>query len=213
MNRMLMLLLFLVLNTNASEILIKANDNKEIKDSLVEMMVRLGYSIGESNDYKISFKKEITKGSNFFGDTFSYAMDGTRVSEEGFEYTIIPIGDTTKIINTPYTISTRQNGSNPVKSDASSNYNKSVMSYNLLVSLRNIIFFKEYNKTAKEKINNVTIGSSCSNDNKVWSYSNEAGFECKSKKEPESIMTGSKCESLGKKWEWNGNINQWECRF
>ncbi len=140
MKKVLICLLFLIFSANAAEIIIRTNDNKEIKDSLVEMMVGLNYSIGESNDYKMSFKKEVAKGSNFFGDTFSYAMDGTRVSEEGFEYTIIPIGDTTKVINIPYTVSTRQNGSNPVKSDASNNYNNSVVSNNLLVSLRNMVF-------------------------------------------------------------------------
>lgn len=207
--------LFLIFSANATEIIIRTNDNKEIKDSLVEMMIRLNYSIGESNDYKMSFKKEVAKGSNFFGDTFSYAMDGTRISEEGFEYTIIPIGDTTKVINIPYTVSTRQNGSNPVKSDASNNYDKSVASNNLLVSLRNIVFFKEYNKTSKEKIRSVTIGTPCGNDDKIWSYSDEVGFECKSKndlkKDSENVMTGTKCEAMGKTWEWNGSINKWVC--
>lgn len=82
-------------------VIINKND-KDIKNKLIALLSEKNYSLVESSDYKMDFRKAFADGEDAFARALMQSTDGSTIDNKGIDFTFYTIENKITIKAMPY---------------------------------------------------------------------------------------------------------------
>lgn len=109
-------------NTTYPQIELSSTDISHMKNKLVGELTKSDFSLMESSDFKMDFRKQFKDGEDAFARGMMQAADNSNISAKGIEFTFYTIGNITTVKAKPYLYKTFPfNRQMPEKFDMSNN--------------------------------------------------------------------------------------------